>query len=62
MVGVVVVGNRVALKKVVMGRDFGSFVEVLDGVTAEDRVIVNPPDSLVEGAEVRPVKLEAEAN
>ena len=57
MVGVVGAHNRVALKKVVVGRDFGSFVEVLDGVTAADRVIVNPPDSLVEGAEVRPVTL-----
>jgi hypothetical protein len=44
-----------------MGRDFGSFVEVLDGVTAADRVIVNPPDALVEGAEVRPVKLATDA-
>ena len=61
MVGVVGAHNRVALKKVVVGRDFGSFVEVLDGVTAADRVIVNPPDSLVEGAEVRPVTLPADA-
>lgn len=55
---VVIVGtdNRVALRKVAMGRDFGSFVEVLEGVTAADRVIVNPPDSIVEGAEVRAVR------
>ena len=62
MVGVVGEGNRVMLKKVGLGRDFGSYVEVLDGVTAADRVIVNPPDALVEGAEVRPVKLAADSN
>ena len=61
MVGVVGEGNRVTLKKVSLGRDFGSYVEVHSGITAADRVIVNPPDSLVEGAEVRPVKIEADA-
>ena len=61
MVGVVGAGNRVALRKVTMGRDFGSFVEVLDGVTAADRVIVNPPDALVDGAEVRAVTQPADA-
>ena len=57
MVGVVGAGNRVTLKKVGMGRDFGSFVEVLDGLTNADRVIVNPPDALVDGSEVRPVAI-----
>jgi RND family efflux transporter MFP subunit len=56
MVGVVGAGNRVAMKKVAVGRDFGTFVEVLSGVTAADRVIVNPPDALVDGSEVRPVE------
>jgi RND family efflux transporter MFP subunit len=55
-VGVVGAGNRVAMKKVSIGRDFGTFVEVLSGVTAADRVIVNPPDALVDGSEVRPVE------
>ena len=54
-VAVVGAGNRVALRKVVLGRDFGSVVEVLSGLATADRVIVNPPDSLVDGAEVRPV-------
>jgi len=57
MVGVVGAGNRVAMKKVGVGRDFGTFVEVLSGVTAADRVIVNPPDALVDGSEVRPVEM-----
>ena len=36
-----------------MGRDFGTSVEVLSGVTADDRVVLNPPDSLEEGQTVQ---------
>jgi RND family efflux transporter MFP subunit len=61
MVGVVGAGNRVAMKKVGIGRDFGMFVEVLTGVTVADRVIVNPPDALVDGSEVRPAAMPAAA-
>jgi membrane fusion protein (multidrug efflux system) len=45
--------NKIALTKVELGRDFGSIVEVLSGVTAGDRVVVNPPDALVQGMDVR---------
>ena len=50
--------NRASLRKVILGRDFGPTIEVLSGVTKEDRVIVNPPDSLVDGTEVRSVELK----
>jgi hypothetical protein len=40
----------VVLRKVKLGRDFGQSVEILSGVKPEDRVIVNPPDSLSTGA------------
>ena len=53
MVGVVDAGSRVALRKVSMGRDFGQTVEITEGLTAEDQVILNPPDSLVDGSKVR---------
>ena len=46
-------GNRVKLKTIVQGRDFGKTVEVLSGISADDEVVVNPPDSLADGAEVR---------
>ena len=59
MVGVVGADHHVAMRKVTMGRDFGQIVEVLAGLTIADRVVVNPPDSLVEGSEVRPVELPA---
>ena len=53
MVGVVNADGKVLLRKVVIGRDFGQTVEVIEGLDASTRVIVNPPDSLVEGAVVR---------
>lgn len=45
--------NHVALKPVTLGRDFGTEVEVLAGLGDGDRVVLNPPDSLQQGAEVR---------
>jgi RND family efflux transporter MFP subunit len=45
--------NRVELKKVTLGRNLGSQVEVLTGLTSIDRVVNNPPDSLADGDLVR---------
>ncbi|HEY2574190.1 MAG TPA: efflux RND transporter periplasmic adaptor subunit [Verrucomicrobiaceae bacterium] len=45
--------NRVQLRVLKIGRDFGNSVEVIDGVKAEDQVILNPPDAITDGAEVR---------
>jgi RND family efflux transporter MFP subunit len=52
-VGVVGSDDKVELRSVQIGRDFGQKVEVLSGVSATDRVIVNPADSLVGGTTVR---------
>jgi RND family efflux transporter MFP subunit len=52
-VGLVGADNKVELRVVAMGRDFGPTVEILGGVTAKDRVILNPSDSLVSGSTVR---------
>jgi multidrug efflux pump subunit AcrA (membrane-fusion protein) len=35
-----------------LGRDLGQSVEVLSGLTGSDRLVVNPPDGLKEGARV----------
>jgi RND family efflux transporter MFP subunit len=51
-VAVVGADGTVHLKDVTIGRDFGTSLEVLDGVASNDRVIVNPSDSLAEGAKV----------
>lgn len=45
--------DHVKLKSVVQGRDFGSTIEILSGIGPEDKVIVNPPDSLTDGVAVR---------
>jgi RND family efflux transporter MFP subunit len=52
-VGVVKDGNRAQLANIILGRDFGSEVEVVSGLQADDQVIINPPDSLISGEEVR---------
>lgn len=52
-VGVVRPDGKVELRSVKLGRDFGRTVEILDGVAPEDRVILNPSDSLENGATVR---------
>jgi RND family efflux transporter MFP subunit len=45
--------HRVHLKTITQGRDFGTEIEVLSGVTAADTLVLNPPDSISEGAQVR---------
>jgi len=52
-VGVVRDGKRAELANIILGRDFGSEVEVVSGLQADDQVIINPPDSLITGEEVR---------
>ena len=47
--------NRIELKRIVEGRDFGTTIEVLAGLDPRDRVIVNPPDSSYDGEPVRVV-------
>ncbi len=48
-VAVVDAAGHVHLKVVTLGRNFGESVEVLDGLAANDRLVLNPPDSLAEG-------------
>jgi RND family efflux transporter MFP subunit len=47
--------NRIRLVHVKLGRDFGSRVEVIDGLAAGARVVNNPNDALAEGMDVSPV-------
>jgi RND family efflux transporter MFP subunit len=41
--------NKIQLKSIVEGRDFGSSIEVLAGLDDGDQVVVNPPDSIING-------------
>src|SRR5271166_1630166 len=54
-VGVVKAG-KVELATVVPGHDFGNEIEIVAGVTANDHIIINPPDSIVSGQEVQIVQ------
>ena len=45
--------NKIALKPVTLGRNLGTEVEVLQGLTLADRVVNSPPDSLAVGDVVR---------
>lgn len=45
--------NGVArLRTITLGRDLGNSLEVVSGLDANDSVILNPPDSLVDGAAI----------
>ena len=44
--------NIVHLRKVTLGRDYGSSVEVVAGLTGNETLIVNPPDDLADNQRV----------
>jgi membrane fusion protein, multidrug efflux system len=44
--------NKVQLRPIGIGRDYGSAVEVVSGLQASDQIIVNPADSLEDGQQV----------
>ena len=48
-VAVLAADNKVALKSVQLGRDFGDSVEIVAGLSPADRVIDNPPETLQGG-------------
>ena len=48
--------NKVHLRAVTIGRDYGSSVEVVGGLEPSDQVIVNPADSLEDGQQVNVTK------
>jgi RND family efflux transporter MFP subunit len=54
-------GQKVELKQITIGHDFGSEVEVVAGLNGNENVIVNPPDSVVEGEAVRIAQTQQEA-
>ena len=45
--------NRIHLQKISVGRDFGTQLEVLDGLAENARVVMNPNDDLIENLEVQ---------
>lgn len=55
-VGTVVNGDVAHLVSVVIGEDDGATVQIVNGLNAGDRVIQDPPDSLIEGERVTVVQ------
>jgi RND family efflux transporter MFP subunit len=55
----VVRNGHVELSPISIGQDYGSTVEVISGLSARDTVIVNPSDSLANGAAVQLVAKSA---
>jgi len=49
-------GQKVELKQITLGHDFGSEVEVVAGLDGNEKIIINPPDSVVSGETVRIVQ------
>jgi RND family efflux transporter MFP subunit len=47
--------NRIIMKPITIGTDLGTTVIVASGLSPQDRVVNNPPDSLSEGDKVRVV-------
>jgi RND family efflux transporter MFP subunit len=52
-VGVVDADGRVEIRKITIGLDLGKKLEISQGLSATDQVIVNPSDSLTDGMIVK---------
>ena len=50
--GTVVNGNVAHLVPVAIGEDDGANVQIVTGLSGDDQVIQDPPDSLIEGEKV----------
>jgi RND family efflux transporter MFP subunit len=61
-VGTVANGNVAHLVRVVISEDDGANVQIVNGLNAGDRVIQDPPDSIIEGEKVSPVNPANQAN
>jgi RND family efflux transporter MFP subunit len=66
---VAVVGpdNKVQLRQINIGRDYGTTLEILGGLSTSDQVVINPADSLEDGQRVNvaqntPSQPQAQAN
>lgn len=51
-VAVIGPSGRVQLRAINIGRDYGTTLEILGGVSTTEQVVVNPPDSLEDGQQV----------
>jgi RND family efflux transporter MFP subunit len=52
----VVKDGKVVLTAVTPGHDFGNQIEIVSGLKLDDQVIINPPDSIIQGQAVQIVQ------
>jgi hypothetical protein len=57
-VAVITPQQTIHFQEVTLGRDLGDTVEILGGLEAGQQIVVNPGDSAVEGAKVKPMLIE----
>jgi hypothetical protein len=53
--------NRIVLKKVHILRDLGTEVEIAAGLGQDERIVINPPDSISDGEQVRVTQAASES-
>jgi hypothetical protein len=51
-VGIVHADGKVEIRKIVINRDLGDKLQISQGLSESDQVIVNPSDSLADGMKV----------
>ena len=44
--------NKIKMQSVSLGIDYGRDVEIKNGLKADDKVVMNPPDSITDGQAV----------
>jgi RND family efflux transporter MFP subunit len=52
----VVTDGKVVLATVIPGHDFGNQIEIVSGLKPDDQIIINPPDSILQGQQVQIVQ------
>lgn len=58
---VVDANHKIHLRQITVGRDYGTSLEVLQGLDGNDWIVLNPEDSLEEGQQVRVKEIAANA-
>jgi len=53
--------HKTHLKPLTIGRDYGTSLEVVQGLSATDLIVINPADSLEEGVQVNVKEIPAAA-
>lgn len=61
MVATLGAGNRVRYRSIKISRDLGNTVEIASGLSRQDTIVDNPPDSLESGDQVQPIAPAAPA-